>query len=355
MESRSGTSPNWKISSPGHLVESLTSLGLVSQAEAIVATSDTIVSRDMASSAGALQAADRDSEAIFDLASLTKPFTATLAVMLDEDDRLPLDTRVGEIWGRTGAVWKEIALADLLRHESGLLSWAPLYHLCDDRNEVEETILNGSLLGAPAGTYSDLGYVLWGLSAERALQCSLGELFVESLSELSDCLRRSIVVSGSPVLSTHAELDTEVEQGLAGELGLEIDLLGPPQPGQVQDGNARFLGGLGGHAGLFGTARSLAELGEIWLSPDRLPLTASPEVACSGKGRFGLGWARAEFNDSAGNSLSRSSFGHNGFTGCSLWVDTEADRVLVLAAHRTSTAVDLTPWRRAFHDVVMGE
>ena len=142
-------------------------------------------------------------------------------------------------------------------------------------------------------------------------------------------------------------LTTEQETRLAAEQGLAVRI-DPPRPGEVQDGNARWLGRYSGHAGLFGSARALWRLGAEWLQPRviRAPRIAD---ALAGKGRFRLGWWRARVSGSAGPGLSRRSFGHTGYTGGSLWVDCESGRIFVLLAHRASETVDMKPWRRRMH------
>src|ERR1700710_1098779 len=94
----------------------------------------------------------------FDYASLTKPFVATLALVLDAAGELPLSLPIGELWPQAHARLARRPLSDLLRHRSGLAGWAPLYHLCQEPGEVGEWIAGGGkdadLLGARAGTYS---------------------------------------------------------------------------------------------------------------------------------------------------------------------------------------------------------
>jgi CubicO group peptidase (beta-lactamase class C family) len=64
----------------------------------------------------------------------------------------------------------EISLERLLRHRSGLVDWAPLYAMSGGREEARELILSGLfLVGRRLCVYSDLGYILWGWAAERAL------------------------------------------------------------------------------------------------------------------------------------------------------------------------------------------
>jgi CubicO group peptidase (beta-lactamase class C family) len=148
-------------------------------------------------------------------------------------------------------------------------------------------------------------------------------------------------------------LDKEVQ--LAAHQGYAIEPLPPPPLGLPQDGNARFLIGLSpdvrmaGHAGLFGRARDLWALGAEWLSPGRLLKPEAVAAALAGGGPFALGWRRRTVRGSSGPALSRSSFGHTGFAGGSLWIDPEADRIFVLLASRNDPSSDMNKQRRRFH------
>jgi hypothetical protein len=128
-----------------------------------------------------------------------------------------------------------------------------------------------------------------------------------------------------------------------------------PRRGVPQDGNARFLGGLAGHAGLFGTAASLWRLGREWLEPRTVLDRASVDAALDGGDRFALGWWRPKGHQNAGSEVSPRSFGMVGFTGGGLWIDPRGSergrhgRIAVLAAHRASPTFDMAPWRRRFH------
>ena len=73
------------------------------------------------------------------------------------------------------------------------------------------------------------------------------------------------------------------------------------------------------------------------------------DAALSGEGPYALGWARWSEEGSSGPALPRSSFGHTGFTGGSLWIDPERERIYVLLAHRLSSRIDFNPFRREFH------
>ncbi|MCB1057836.1 MAG: serine hydrolase, partial [Acidobacteria bacterium] len=129
-----------------------------------------------------VHAVGTSSDARFDLASLTKPFVATLALVLHQAGELRLDSPLGQVWRRSeaslGPPLEACALELLLRHRSGLAPWAPLYALAKTPERALPLLLAGKLVEpAPAGVaYSDLGYVLWGLTAAESLGAPVEEL-----------------------------------------------------------------------------------------------------------------------------------------------------------------------------------
>jgi len=285
----------------------------------------------------------------FDLASLTKPFVATLALVLDREARLPLDLEVGEILHEAASLLARRSLEDLLRHRAGLQPWAPLARLARTPETAVRALAGGRFGGAAPGTYSDLGYILWGVAAERALGAPLAVLLDRHLLLPLGLAGRVAASPGTErnVLPIH--LDNRRERELARALGIPLGHRPPPPPGVPQDGNARWLGGLAGHAGLFGDVESLLALGREWLAPGRALGAAQVARALSGTGPYALGWARRRVRGSAGPALSPASFGHTGFTGGSLWLDPERGLLLALAGHRRRFDPDLNPWRRRFH------
>ena len=134
--------------------------------------------------------------------------------------------------------------------------------------------------------------------------------------------------------------------------------------GEVHDGNAYFLGGAAGHAGLFSTAHETFTIASHFLAshskllkPDtcelfRTNLTAGLEEARS------FGWQLAETKDSAaGLDLPRDSFGHSGFTGTSCWIDSRQERIFILLTNRTHARAlpfaNINSVRRRFHSLAM--
>lgn len=295
----------------------------------------------------------------FDFASVTKPFTATLALVLDDEGTLPLETRIGEVWPEAQRNLARRPLSDLLRHRSGLAGWTPLYHRCRSVEEAFELILRGGdLLGAKAGTYSDLGYMLWGATAERRMGKSLADLLRSRVLEPLGLSSIEASPGERPDLAA-SFMGTGKEVELAARAGFTVPDLGPPPIGWPQDGNARFLVGLGlrggvlGHAGLFGGARDVWRLGAEWLAPGSLLKQVSVDAALKGGGPFALGWWRRRLRNSAGRALSPTAFGHTGFAGNSLWIDPERRRVFVLLGARLDPATDMNRWRRSFHTVAV--
>lgn len=294
-------------------------------------------------------------ETRFDFASLTKPFTATLALVLDADGTLPLTARIREIWPEADPRLAWRTFDELLRHRSGLQGWAPFYHFgCRSRGEVLGRLLDGSLLGARAETYSDLDYLLWGMTAERVTGRPFDELM---RTRVLDPLGLAAVEPspGDRPDVARSPMDTGKEADLAAKQGLAIPTLPPPPIGLPQDGNARHLlgvpgfGRLVGHAGLFGRAEDLRALAAEWLAPGRLLEPERVAAALTGGRTFALGWWRRTLRGSAGPALPPSSVGHTGFAGNSLWIDRERRRIHILLTTRIDPRCDMNRWRRRFH------
>src|SRR6185295_8215719 len=294
----------------------------------------------------------------FDYASLTKPCVASLALALDAEGTLPLAAPIGAVWPEAHRKLVRRPLSDLLRHRSGLAAWTPLYHCCASVEEAFDLIARGGregeLLGARAGTYSDLGYMLWGAAAERSTGVSLAELLRSRvLSPLGLASVEPSPGEGQDLAESRMGTGKEVE--LAARQGLMVPDLGPPPMGMPQDGNARFLvthgadGGVCGHAGLFGGARDLWRLGAEWLAPGRVLNPEGVAEALKGGGPFALGWSRRTLRGSAGRALPATAFGLTGFAGTSLWIDPERRRIFVLLGSRLDPATDINRWRRRFH------
>jgi CubicO group peptidase (beta-lactamase class C family) len=150
-----------------------------------------------------------------------------------------------------------------------------------------------------------------------------------------------------------------VERHMVLDLGFDPTWIPPVGPGLPDDGNARFLVGVAGNAGLFGSARGVVTLASEYL-PEGGSLLGPTERAEATRLRTrgleqgrGWGWQLASSPGcSAGRELSPRAFGHTGFTGVSVWCDPEKGNVYGLLTNRNHPAqreTDLHPLRRRFH------
>lgn len=328
----------------------LLSSGAVTAAAAVIGSSEEIEHEAACGSTGPGSRQAVTSASLFDLASLTKPVVATVALSLDADGELPLRASVGLALMRTGFRSKarpEVArksLGSLLRHRAGFEPWTPLFARCS-RAELAAPWLatEPSLLGAAPGTYSDLGYILWGWLAERWTGRGLGELVDERLARPLGLAALTKAPGAGPTVVA-CGLSNARERELAARQGVAIAPRGAPEVGTPQDGNARFLG-LSGHAGLFGSARSLWTMTGEWARPGRVASAAAFAAALRGRGRYALGWRR---RPPEARGRSGVWYGHLGFTGGGAWFSPATGEVRVLLAHRSSVEVQLHDWRKRF-------
>jgi serine-type D-Ala-D-Ala carboxypeptidase len=202
--------------------------------------------------------------------------------------------------------------------------------------------------------YSDLGYILLGWAIEQISRRPLAEAIAPAEPGLLALPGWPAVGFGPlpPAESAPTELCSWRERRLHGE---------------VHDENGWAMGGVSGHAGLFGTAAALAALGQAWLDclsgrpAALLPLPLAQEaVRCQaeeGPLRRGLGWLLwSPDAATVGHALGPDSFGHTGFTGTSLFVAPQ--RRLVIACLTNYVYYGRQPaaiqsFRRALHERVV--
>jgi CubicO group peptidase (beta-lactamase class C family) len=113
--------------------------------------------------------------------------------------------------------------------------------------------------------------------------------------------------------------------------------------GYVHDLGAAVLGGIGGHAGLFGNANDLAMFfqmllqkgtyaGVKYFEPETIEKFTTPPFP--GTNRRALGFDTSNGGGPACSLASNESFGHTGFTGCMVWADPKYDFVYVFLSNR---------------------
>jgi CubicO group peptidase (beta-lactamase class C family) len=303
----------------------------------------------------------------FDLASLTKPLvvgTSSLLAMRGSD--LTLATTVAEVFpAATGNTIGDRTVRQLLTHTSGLPAWAPVYALAESR---EQPAILEALASLPVGepdthvVYSCPGFILLGMMLERVTGVPLDRFFVERvLRPLGIEDELGYRPEGSRPLAGGAAA-ADAEHRLVGELGLDPKRIPAVGPGMPDDGNARYLGGVSGNAGLFGTVVGVLALASSYLDARSLLTADERRLATTNhtpglEQARGLGWQLAGSPGcSAGPALAPEAFGHTGFTGSSVWVDPPSGLTMALLANRVHPGhreTDLHPLRRRFHQLVV--
>jgi CubicO group peptidase (beta-lactamase class C family) len=324
-------------------------------------------------SALATQPVHRDTR--FDLASLTKPLVVgTLAAIAHASGLIDVDAPIGPPWDGAcpGATW-----AELLRHEAGLIAHAELFAAFGERPPFASApVIARALSLAPAGPrghatiYSDLGFMVLGAALEQHFGRELDDLVADRL------VGRCGLHTREPVAMLGYRAHRGGHRGRPSDprplapTGREARWLAPtevydPPPwpaaatpryaelrrdegmahGTVHDDNAWAMGGVAGHAGLFGTAYAVLEVARGWLEgtlPGIDRATRDRFLATRPGTTRRLGWdgPSPDGTGSTGTTMSEAAFGHLGFTGTSVWVDPHppgraaAPRIVVLLTAR---------------------
>ncbi|MEA2787539.1 MAG: hypothetical protein QOF71_3643 [Candidatus Eremiobacteraeota bacterium] len=286
----------------------------------------------------------------FDLASITKVFVSTVALAYVARGTLALDAKLtGLIPEWRGNAHERITLRRILAHLAGFKSGAD-YRTLLDKN-VETFALTEALAEAPGAhvLYSDLGFIALGTILSRAAP---GRSQAKAIED-------ELAAMGT---TTIAYRPRGIERPAIP--ATETDAWRGSVQGDVHDEKAYLMGGVAGHAGLFGTARDVAQLGNWYLAAlHRRPTPLDPALAREAvleEGqdailRRGLGWAlKTSDENSCGALMTSSTFGHTGFTGTSIWVDPWRDLNVVLltnAVHFGRT--DIRPIRAAVADAAV--
>jgi beta-N-acetylhexosaminidase len=321
------------------------------------------------------QSAPVTDETIYDLASLTKVAATLQTVMFMEEHKLidihkKLSVYLPELKGTNK---KNITIADVLTHQAGLAPFVPLWPLTVEgkgaaympmplyyssqqnvryplqiapslfgsdilKDSVWSWISFSKMLEKPARTpysyrYSDLGFMMFKQLAERTLNQPMEDFLQQNFYEPLGAYNLGYTplnrFSGGRIAPT--ELDTLFRMGLL--------------IGTVHDERAAMLGGVSGHAGLFGTANDLSKLGQMLLQegtyggleyykPETVRRFTAKHLATS---RRGLGWdkpVQGEWNSPTSRFASPETFGHTGFTGTCLWVDPQFNLVYIFLSNR---------------------
>jgi len=271
---------------------------------------------------------------IYDLASLTKVIaTTTAAMILYDEGKLSLDAKVADYIPGWAGRWKdEVTVRHLLTHRSGLPAGRDLWRVARSPGEARQTVIDTPLAFRPGQyfEYSDLGADMLGMVVEAVAGMPL-DVFVRQRVFEPLGMNDTFFLPPDSVHDRVAPTEVSPPRGY-------------PLQGQVHDENAYALGGVAGHAGLFGTADDLAVFAQMMLDGGiyrgtRLVSEATVRLFTQrAAGSRALGWEMAEGRHGAGEYLSPTAYGHVGFTGTSMWIDPERNMFVILLTNRVHAA-----------------
>ncbi|WP_308042369.1 serine hydrolase domain-containing protein [Micromonospora sp. PLK6-60] len=307
-------------------------------------------------------------DSIFDLASLTKVYTAILVLQLVDQGRVELAAPVqAYLPGFSGPGKERVTVAMLLAHTGALPVGAKVRGLSGDAARRAAVLGTPLLPGATPGDafrYSSVGLMVLAQLVEQLTGTSLDRALRDGLTTplgLRDTGFRPLTwLSASAKAHRLVATDARTSRGLL--------------RGTVHDDVCALLGGVAGHAGVFATAEEVAVIGQLLLNGGtyqgrRILSSAVVDRMLSNANRgrraydpdrpgrpadHGLGVVLNQpwfMGDLAGPA----TFGHTGFTGTSLLVDPRRKLVLVLLtnrAHPNWSWSDPDPIRVAVADAV---
>ncbi len=268
-------------------------------------------------------------DTVFDLASLTKPVaTATSVFVLVQKGKLRLSDRVAQHWPEFRPNGKDkLTVEHLLLHTSGLIADNPLADYRDGRDKALERICQLTPLAEPEQrfVYSDVNFIVLGELVERLGGAPL------------DVFAQEYVFKPLGMKDTGFRPDDR----LKGRCAPTEKRDGRWLQGEVHDPRAALLGGVAGHAGLFGTADDLALYADMLLNHggrilSSLTFTRMTDPHEVPGGLRSLGWdVDTSFSSNRGELFARGrNFGHTGFTGTSIWVDPGSETAVIFLSNR---------------------
>lgn len=283
-----------------------------------------------------------DMNTVYDLASVTKVLSTTLAVMkLTENGKIRLDDPLSRYLPYLKHTDKQkITIRQVLSHMSRLKAFVPFWNEAKDSDDplesVMEQVVVTPLLPQAGFVYSDLGFILLSdlvqhVSGQR-IDIFVNHHFYSPMGLCNICYN-PIDHGIDSLRIAPTEEDTHYRNRLV--------------HGVVHDGNAYVMGGVSGHAGLFGTADDVAHIlqmlldggvynGRRYLKAETIKLFNTRYYTAQGC-RRGLGFDKPVVDNGGKNvcdEASQNSFGHTGFTGTMVWVDPDCGLTYVFLSNR---------------------
>ncbi|WP_033408497.1 glycoside hydrolase family 3 N-terminal domain-containing protein [Psychroflexus tropicus] len=311
-----------------------------------------------------------DSDDVYDLASLTKILTTLpLLMTMQESNKLELKSKLHELLPELATSNKaNISVLDMLSHYAKLESWIPFYKKTledktkyyateyseeysikivdnmylrsDYKDSIYSEIVKSELREELEYKYSDLPYYFLKKYIEEETEESLNSLAQEYFYEPMGLKRLKFY----PL--NHFDKENIVPTEFDNEWRKQLI------HGTVHDQGAAMLGGVGGHAGLFGNARDVASFMQLYLNEgnygDKTYFKPQTMAAfntcyyCDKDVRRGVGFDKPQLEEVGPTCgcLSMSSFGHSGFTGTYAWADPDKEIIYIFLSNRIHPDVE---------------
>ena len=306
---------------------------------------------------------------LYDIASCTKIFASTLAIMkLYDDGLIDLNSSLADFFPYLkGKAHGKLKLIDIMTHQAGLKAWVPFYTTTVDENgpmaefysdKIDENhnvrvaenlyLINGfedrifdSVSKTPLGRkkylYSDMGFYyipyIVKMLTNQHIEDYLNEKFYNPMNLNHICYQPLKHFTREQIAPT--ENDTIFRKQLVW--------------GDVHDQTAAMFGGVAGHAGLFSNAHDVAALmqmlldegsfqGVQYLKPETVRYFTKAPFAASNNNRRGIGFDKLPLNKKGSCTASKlgsmRGFGHTGFTGTFVWADPANDLIIIFLSNR---------------------
>ena len=340
-------------------------------------------------------------DTLYDLASLTKPLvTGLLSAQFIDNGAVRLETSMRELLSEYRNVQiGGLTIKQLAAHTSGLPAWLPLYLLVETPGDVTTIFADQTSFEAGKKVeYSDLNFIALAAAVVRqsatANDSIESEFYKRVIERLGLCNTAFSPLTGGFIFDPDRLAASEKGNEYEKQTCLEQGYLQPPATaggsdkkppeggtpneiriphsafrnqviwGEVHDGNAYFMGGVAGHAGLFSTAEEVFKIAQQFLpnytkllKPDTCELFRTNFTKGMNEDRSFAFQLASTKDSTAGAKMSPESFGHNGFTGTSLWIDPVKERIFILLTNRTHNHplpfVNINSVRRKFHDLAI--
>ncbi len=271
-----------------------------------------------------------ETEMLFDIASITKAFTATLTLIFLDENKLALDDYVVKFIPEFAGQGREIiTIWHLLTHSSGLkLAMSSVKDF--PSSEIRDRVLADVPTTQPGSQvyYSNVNSMLL---AEVMTRISKRP-FIEVMKEkIIDPLSLSNTMFNPPKSFLERIVPTEHDSW-------RMRLI----RGEVHDESAYSMGGITGHAGLFSTASDLWKFAQVWinnglfqgkvfLKNETVALASSLQIQTQTGGQ-GLGWKIADTEWMG--EVPSDTYGHTGFTGTSITICPSKNKIFVFLTNR---------------------